>query len=46
VAGAVTAAYEVATDHWLTADPPTALPPLIRQALRQLANGLPIPSSD
>ena len=46
VAGAVTTAYEVATDHWLNADPPTALAPLIRHALRQLADGLPIPSPD
>ncbi|MBO3751188.1 TetR family transcriptional regulator [Streptosporangiaceae bacterium NEAU-GS5] len=46
LAGAVTAAYEVACDHWLLADPPTALAPLVDQALRQLADGLPIPSSD
>ncbi|MEN3308137.1 MAG: hypothetical protein V7603_4339 [Micromonosporaceae bacterium] len=43
VAGAVTAAYEVATDHWLNADPPTALVPLVQQALRHLADGLPLP---
>jgi hypothetical protein len=46
MAGAVTAAYEVACDHWLNADPPTPLAPLVNQALRQLADGLPIPSLD
>jgi AcrR family transcriptional regulator len=40
VAGAVTAASDVALDHWLRADPPTELAPLIRRALRHLADGL------
>jgi AcrR family transcriptional regulator len=40
VAGAVTAATDVALDHWLRADPPTDLAPLVRQALGYLAKGL------
>jgi AcrR family transcriptional regulator len=38
VAGAITAATDVALDHWLRADPPTDLAPLVRQALRHLAH--------
>ncbi len=41
LAGAVTAAIQVAMDRWLTADPPTALAPLVRQALGQLRCALP-----
>ena len=41
IAGAVTAATQVAMERWLFADPPTALAPLIRRALRQLTEGLP-----
>ena len=41
LAGAVTAAIQVAMERWLTADPPTALAPLIRQALGQLQRALP-----
>ncbi|MHB1596648.1 MAG: acyl-CoA-like ligand-binding transcription factor [Streptosporangiaceae bacterium] len=36
LAGAVTAATHVAMDRWLRTDPPTALGPLIRQALAEL----------
>jgi AcrR family transcriptional regulator len=36
VAGAVTAAFDVALDHWLRADPPTVVGPLVRRALRHL----------
>jgi AcrR family transcriptional regulator len=45
VAGAVTAASDVGIDQWLNADKPTSLVSNIRLALRQLANGLPIPKS-
>ena len=41
MAGAVTAATQAAMERWLFADPPIALAPLIRLALRQLAEGLP-----
>jgi AcrR family transcriptional regulator len=47
MAGAVTAATQVAMERWLFADPPTALAPLMRLALRQLTEGLapsPLPS--
>jgi AcrR family transcriptional regulator len=37
MAGAVTAAVHVAHERWLSADPPVALVPLIRQALSQLS---------
>jgi transcriptional regulator MftR-like protein len=37
MAGAVTAATHVAMNRWLTADPPLALAPLLRQALGQLS---------
>ncbi|MEW9532339.1 TetR family transcriptional regulator [Microbispora sp. NPDC049125] len=43
VAGAVWAAITVVTDHWLHADPPVAIVPLLRDALHQLAAGLPVP---
>ncbi|HXP22188.1 MAG TPA: TetR family transcriptional regulator [Streptosporangiaceae bacterium] len=39
IAGAVTAATQVAMERWLLADPPVALAPLIRLALGQLALG-------
>ena len=45
VAAAVTSAVHVATDQWLRADPPVPLVPLLAQALRQLAAGLPDPSA-
>jgi AcrR family transcriptional regulator len=37
LAGAVTAAAQVAVRHWFAADPPVPLRPLLRQALDQLA---------
>ena len=37
LAGAVTAASQVAVRHWFSADPPTALRPLLELALEQLA---------
>jgi AcrR family transcriptional regulator len=43
VAAVVTAATGVATDQWLTTDPPVPLGPLLRDALRQIAAGLPTP---
>jgi AcrR family transcriptional regulator len=43
VAVVVTAATGVATDRWLKADPPVPLGPLLRDALRQIAAGLPTP---
>jgi AcrR family transcriptional regulator len=43
MAGAVTAASEVATDQWVRAAPPTALVSLVTQALGHLRAGLPVP---
>jgi AcrR family transcriptional regulator len=40
LAAAVTAAVQAALESWLHADPPIALAPLIRRALRQLADGM------
>jgi AcrR family transcriptional regulator len=40
LAASVTAAIESALDRWLHADPPVPLAPLVRQALRQLADGM------
>lgn len=40
LAAAVTAAVQAALESWLYADPPTALAPLIRRGLRQLADGM------
>jgi AcrR family transcriptional regulator len=37
MAGAVTAAVHVAHERWMSAEPPVALEPLIRQALSQLS---------
>ncbi|WP_158888950.1 TetR family transcriptional regulator [Amycolatopsis anabasis] len=45
VAAAVGATTQVVTDQWLRADPPVPLRPLLRDALRQLAAGLPDPSA-
>ncbi|TDD21695.1 TetR family transcriptional regulator [Nonomuraea diastatica] len=45
VAGAATAAVQAAVGHWLRADPPIPLAPLLRDALRALAAGLPAPST-
>ncbi|MFJ5804127.1 acyl-CoA-like ligand-binding transcription factor [Streptomyces decoyicus] len=44
VAGAVTSAVHVSLDQWLRSDPPVPLLPLMTEALRQLAAGLPDPS--
>jgi AcrR family transcriptional regulator len=43
VAGAVGTAINVATEHWLRTDQPTPMAPLLREAIRQLAAGLPTP---
>ncbi|NBE95344.1 TetR family transcriptional regulator [Nonomuraea sp. KC401] len=43
VAAATTAAVQAAVGHWLRADPPVSLAPLLRDALRALAAGLPAP---
>jgi AcrR family transcriptional regulator len=43
VASAVTAAGNVAMQHWLRADPPVPMEPLLTEALAQLAAGLPTP---
>ncbi|MDH2426559.1 TetR family transcriptional regulator [Sphaerisporangium sp. TRM90804] len=43
VAGAVGSALDVAMEHWLRAEPPVPFEPLLRDALRQLAAGLPTP---
>jgi AcrR family transcriptional regulator len=40
MAGAVTSATQAAMERWLFANPPVALAPLIRLALRQLTEGL------
>lgn len=40
LAAAVTAAVQAALESWLYADPPTALAPVIKRALRQLADGM------
>ncbi|MFJ3221035.1 TetR family transcriptional regulator [Kitasatospora sp. NPDC086801] len=45
VAAGVLAALKAASDVWLRADPPVPLQPLLAEALRQLAAGLPDPSS-
>jgi AcrR family transcriptional regulator len=45
VAAALSAAHRVATQQWLQADPPVPLANLARQALRQIAAGLPDPSA-
>jgi AcrR family transcriptional regulator len=50
LAAAVTAAIQAAMERWLHADPPVALAPMVRRALRQLADGmrevLPPPTPD
>ena len=45
VAAAIGAAIQVANDQWLRADPPVPLAPLLRDALSQLAAGLPAPKT-
>jgi AcrR family transcriptional regulator len=41
MAGAVSAAMQAAMERWLRSDPPVPLVPLMRQALRELAEGMP-----
>ena len=43
VAAAVSAAIRVVNEQWLRADPPVPLRPLLRDALSQIAAGLPPP---
>jgi len=45
VAAAMEAARRTAIEQWLHADPPVPLAPLLREALRQIAAGLPDPSA-
>jgi AcrR family transcriptional regulator len=40
LAGAVMAAVNAALNQWINSDPPIAMAPLIRQALRELADGM------
>lgn len=40
MAGAVSAAMQAAMERWLRSDPPVPLAPLMRQALRQLSEGM------
>jgi AcrR family transcriptional regulator len=44
LAGAVTAASQVAIRRWYAADPPEALRPILERALRQLANACSQPA--
>ncbi|WP_406315376.1 TetR family transcriptional regulator [Streptosporangium sp. NBC_01639] len=43
VAGTVGSAIAVTMEQWLRADPPVSIVPLLRDALRQISAGLPIP---
>ncbi|MFJ8017721.1 TetR family transcriptional regulator [Streptomyces sp. NPDC096339] len=45
VGGAVQAALNAATEQWLRCDPPVPMAPLLRDALRLVATGLPDPSA-
>jgi AcrR family transcriptional regulator len=45
VAAAVGAAIRVANEQWLRAEPPVPLAPLLRDALTQIAAGLPPPAA-
>jgi AcrR family transcriptional regulator len=45
VAAAVTTAIRVANEQWLRAEPPVPLAPLLRDALTQIAAGLPAPAT-
>ena len=45
VAAAIGAAILVANQQWLRADPPVPLAPLLRDALTQIAAGLPAPAT-
>ena len=44
-AAAVSAAIRVANEQWLRAEPPVPLAPLLRDALTQIAAGLPVPAT-
>lgn len=46
VAAAVSAAIRVANEQWLRAEPPVPLAPLLRDALTQIAAGLPPPATE
>jgi AcrR family transcriptional regulator len=43
IAASVGAATQAAYQVWQRADPPVALPPLLREAIRQISSGLPEP---
>ena len=43
VAGVVGGVEGAVMDRWLHADPPVAIEPLLREAMRQVAAGLPVP---
>jgi hypothetical protein len=45
VAAAIGAAIRVANEQWLRAEPPMPLGPLLRDALSQIAAGLPVPAA-
>src|SRR5215831_14955177 len=45
VAAAIGAAILVANEQWLRAEPPVPLAPLLRDALTQIAAGLPAPAT-
>jgi AcrR family transcriptional regulator len=45
VAAAIGAAIRVANEQWLRAEPPVPLGPLLRDALSQIAAGLPAPTA-
>ncbi|HEY0448317.1 TetR family transcriptional regulator [Actinophytocola sp.] len=45
VAAAIGAANQAATEQWVRANPPVPLAPLLEDALRQIAAGLPDPSA-
>jgi hypothetical protein len=45
VAAAIGAAIKAANDQWLRANPPVPLASLLRDALSQLAAGLPTPKA-
>ena len=45
MAAAIGAAIRVANEQWLRAEPPVPLAPLLRDALAQIAAGLPVPAT-
>jgi AcrR family transcriptional regulator len=46
LAAAVSGAVQAAMERWKNADPPTALAPIIRRALRELADGMRLTMAD